>query len=87
MQTTSLHPDALQTAKADRAKHAKAKGGKLPPELMEQVWEHFTQAEDTGLMNVEQAKEHRLKLMEARTVFVQESEQRLKTYTYNFCEH
>ncbi|KAF1973741.1 hypothetical protein BU23DRAFT_580213 [Bimuria novae-zelandiae CBS 107.79] len=68
----------------DRSRH---QGGKLPAELMEMVWGYFTSSHDTGLLSVEEVKEHRLKLMEARTAFVDQSEGDWYSHTYNFCEH
>lgn len=51
------------------------------------VWEQFNGAKDRGLMTVEEAKEHRVRLMEMRTAFVKERQEDLRGYTYNFCEH
>ena len=72
---------------SDEGQKEKAAGGKLPPELMDIVWEEFQIAKDKGLVSVEEAKEHRLKLMEMRTTFVDASEVELRSHTYNFCEH
>ncbi|KAL1612138.1 hypothetical protein SLS60_000361 [Paraconiothyrium brasiliense] len=76
MEKTSLYSPALRK-----------KEGKLPLELMDMVWEHFTTSEDKGLLSEEEAKEHRMKLMEMRTVFVDDSEEMWNAHTYNFCEH
>ncbi|KAL5381627.1 hypothetical protein DPSP01_007075 [Paraphaeosphaeria sporulosa] len=63
------------------------KDGKLPVELMDIVWDDFTSSKDKGLLSEQEAKEHRLKLMEMRTAFVDESEGNWHNHTYNFCEH
>jgi hypothetical protein len=64
-----------------------AKEGKLAPELMETVREYFNAGEHSLLMRVEEAKEHRTKLMEARSAFVTTAEQEWHDHTYSFCEH
>jgi hypothetical protein len=63
------------------------KQGMLPLELMDMVWNDFANSADKGLLSESEAKEHRLKLMEMRTVFVEESEDQWQEHTYNFCEH
>lgn len=40
-----------------------------------------------SLMTVEEAKEHRLKLMDERSRYEAQSEQALQRLDYNFCEH
>lgn len=64
---------------ADRAK--------LPPELMEIAREYFNLDADTLPMILEEAKEHRIKLTEARSAFVKRSEAGWQLHSYNFCEH
>lgn len=59
----------------------------LPLELMDMVWENFASSEDKGLMSEEEAKEHRIKLMEMRTTFVDKSDKTWHAQTYSFCEH
>ncbi|KAF7908154.1 uncharacterized protein EAF01_003909 [Botrytis porri] len=60
---------------------------KLSPELMEMVREHFRTGGDPLLMGVEEAKEHRLKLMEERGAFVRTAGEEWHNSGYNFCEH
>ncbi|KAF2450829.1 hypothetical protein P171DRAFT_378205, partial [Karstenula rhodostoma CBS 690.94] len=61
--------------------------GKLPAELMDMVWDDFTSSADKGLLSQQEAKEHRVKLMEMRTAFVDKSDDSWHGHTYNFCEH
>lgn len=61
--------------------------GKLPPELMNEVWQYFTDSEDKGLLSEEEAKEHRLKLMKMRSAHAEKSEDMWHQHTYSFCEH
>jgi len=61
--------------------------GKLPPELMEMVRGHFNAGKHTLPMSVEEAREHRLKLMEERGAFVQETKDSWYSHSYSFCEH
>jgi hypothetical protein len=55
----------------------------LPPELLEYVRQDFS----LGLMSPQQAKEHRLALMQERTVHQSEAEEERTRHSYNFCEH
>lgn len=64
-----------------------AKDMKLSPELMEMVRKHFKTGGDPLLMGMEEAKEHRLKLMEERGSFVRAAGQKWHDSGYNFCEH
>ncbi|KAF7952592.1 uncharacterized protein EAE97_002089 [Botrytis byssoidea] len=64
-----------------------AKDMKLSPELMEMVREHFNTGGDSLLMGIEEAKEHRLKLMEERGSFVRAAGEEWHNSGYNFCEH
>ncbi|KAF5873308.1 uncharacterized protein Bfra_008589 [Botrytis fragariae] len=64
-----------------------AKDMKFSPELMEMVREHFNTGGDPLLMGVEEAKEHRLKLMGERGAFVRTVGQEWHDLSYNFCEH
>jgi hypothetical protein len=66
---------------------AMAMPGKLPVELMQMVHEHFHAEKHTLPMNLEEAKEHRLKLMEERGAFVQTAKASWHNHSYNFCEH
>ncbi|KAF5680020.1 hypothetical protein FHETE_562 [Fusarium heterosporum] len=60
-------------------------GGSLPGELMNMVKEEAAKIE--GPMSLEEAKEHRLKLMDERTQFQSQVESEWESETYNFCEH
>jgi hypothetical protein len=64
-----------------------AEAGTLPPELMDMVREHFKADAATLPMGLEEAKEHRKKLMEVRGAFVKTTEKGWQAHTYNFCEH
>lgn len=59
----------------------------LPPELMKMVHENFNADGDALPMGLEEAKEHRLKLMEVRSGFVQTAEAGWQQHSYSFCEH
>ncbi|CAG9948297.1 unnamed protein product [Clonostachys rosea f. rosea IK726] len=56
----------------------------LPVELMSMLADEF---DDALPMSLEEAKEHRLKLMDIRTAFQGDAESRWEEQTYNFCEH
>ncbi|KAF2734477.1 hypothetical protein EJ04DRAFT_466559 [Polyplosphaeria fusca] len=60
---------------------------KLPVELMELVRQHFNSDKDSLLMSLEEAHEHRLKLMQERSAHVQTSERWWQQHSYGFCEH
>ena len=60
---------------------------KLPPELMDMVQEHFNADGNMLPMTAEEAKEHRLKLMQERSGFVKRAEEGWQQHSYNFCEH
>ncbi|ETS80957.1 hypothetical protein PFICI_08486 [Pestalotiopsis fici W106-1] len=59
----------------------------LPPELRNMVRDHFNAARDSLPMTLQEAKEHRLKLMEARTAFLKTDQGGWQENTYSFCEH
>lgn len=59
--------------------------GKLPAELVNMVRAYFD--ESPLLMSAEEARTHRLKLMEQRTTFVDSVNRELNSRSYNFCEH
>ncbi|KAM0346281.1 hypothetical protein ACHAPU_005708 [Fusarium lateritium] len=59
--------------------------GSLPAELMNMVKEEAAKIQ--GPMSLEEAKEHRLKLMDERTQFQRKVESEWESETYNFCEH
>ncbi|KAM5356789.1 hypothetical protein ACJ41O_003435 [Fusarium nematophilum] len=65
---------------------AAAKTGEpLPAELMAMVREDF--GNDALPMSLDEAKEHRVKLMEARTGFQNGAQRHWERVSYNFCEH
>lgn len=62
----------------------KTMDNRLPPEVMEMVRRQRVLPE--ALMTAEEAKEHRIKLMEERSAFVKKNDLEWKG-TYSFCEH
>lgn len=64
-----------------------AENGRLPPELMEMVREHFNADEHILPMRLEEAKEHREKLMQVRSAFHRKAEDGWRQHSYSFCEH
>ncbi|KAM0426062.1 hypothetical protein ACHAPT_008693 [Fusarium lateritium] len=64
---------------------AARKGEPLPAELMTMIRENV--GDDAVPMSLEEAKEHRLKLMEARTVFQDRARSKWAGVGYSFCEH
>jgi hypothetical protein len=64
-----------------------AKDAKLPPELMDMVREYFNDEAFQWLMTIDEAKEHRERLMDERSAFVQKSGDEWCQTTYSFCEH
>ncbi|KAF2811084.1 uncharacterized protein BDZ99DRAFT_462360 [Mytilinidion resinicola] len=66
---------------------ASTDGGQLPAELMEMVREYFNADQDAFLMGVEEAREHREKLMQVRGAFLQVAEKGWQQHSYSFCEH
>ncbi|KAG0650489.1 hypothetical protein D0Z07_3367, partial [Hyphodiscus hymeniophilus] len=65
---------------------SKSERGKLAPELYSMLSEHF---DDQGalLMSSAEAREHREKLMEARSAFHFEADEQWHHHSYSFCEH
>lgn len=61
-----------------------AEGNRLPAEVMDIV--RRAQAETDALMTAEEAREHRLALMEERSAFVDKN-RREWAQNYGFCEH
>ena len=59
-------------------------GNRLPTEVMDMLRREELGVE--GLMTAEEAREHRLALMEERTAFVAKNEGEWK-HAYSFCEH
>ncbi|RTE78942.1 hypothetical protein BHE90_006536 [Fusarium euwallaceae] len=72
---TPSHPGLEAAAK---------RGEPLPAELMEMVRENVG---DTVPMSLQEAKEHRLKLMETRSAFQKVARNQWQNVGYNFCEH
>ncbi|KAF1849209.1 uncharacterized protein K460DRAFT_305120 [Cucurbitaria berberidis CBS 394.84] len=60
---------------------------RLPAELMDMVKEYFEQGQNGLPMSVEEAMEHRTKLMQERGAFHRTAEGRWQEQSYNFCEH
>jgi Protein of unknown function (DUF4246) len=60
---------------------------KLPPELTKMLREYLEEDQNASLMVQEEAKEHRLKLMDERGKFVRTSEEDWQAHSYSFCEH
>lgn len=76
LDSVSSHP-GLEAAVKD--------GAPLPAELMEMVRQN---AGDAAVpMSLEEAKEHRLKLMQERTSFQDEARESWNEVQYSFCEH
>lgn len=74
--------------KFGRMEEQKVIEGKLPSELMDMVREYFEEDQDMGLMGLEEAKGHRLELMEERSRFVETTREEWEDKGgYNFCEH
>jgi hypothetical protein len=59
----------------------------LPAELMEMVREYFKADGEHMPMGVDESKEHRKKLMEERSAFVETSGEGWQNQMYGFCEH
>lgn len=60
---------------------------KLPAEMMEMVKEYFEAATKDMPMGVEEAREHRQRLMRERTAFIKTAEEGWRDNSYSFCEH
>jgi hypothetical protein len=60
---------------------------KLPEELMNMVRQYVDAEGHAFSMGVEEAKEHRLKLMEERSQHVKVAQHEWSRRTYSFCEH
>ena len=59
----------------------------IQSEMMEMVREHFDAGTGTLPMTLEEAKEHREKLMQERGAFVKVAEAGWQRHSYSFCEH
>ncbi|PVH94503.1 hypothetical protein DM02DRAFT_676153 [Periconia macrospinosa] len=83
-----LPPELVALLKQGGAEAEIAAGSAtLPPELLHMVREHLYANDDMLPMGEEEARQHRLKLMEERSVHVKASEKGWQLATYNFCEH
>ncbi|KAH7555478.1 hypothetical protein BM1_07101 [Bipolaris maydis] len=60
---------------------------RLPEELMELVRAYLKHDKFALPMTVQEANEHRLKLMRERSAFVRKSDEWWQGQTYCFCEH
>lgn len=60
---------------------------KLNAELLKMVREYLEVGGKSMLMGIEEAKEHRGKLMQERTAFVKTAEMGWRDNSYSFCEH
>ncbi len=63
----------------------KSMGNRLPAEVMEMVRREKVKLD--GLMTLDEAREHRLALMDERSAFVTENVREWQQQTYGFCEH
>jgi hypothetical protein len=61
--------------------------GTLSQELMDLIRTHLDTNKDTLPMSIEEAKEHRLKLMQERSAHKVTAEGWWQKYSYCFCEH
>lgn len=59
----------------------------LPQELREFVRDYMNEDDGALPMTVEEANEHRVKLMKERTGFIKHIGKEQSQFTYNFCEH
>lgn len=59
--------------------------GRLPQEMLGIIRKHTSK--NSLPMSLEEAKEHRLKLMDERSVHQMRSEDLWHGHSYNFCEH
>lgn len=60
---------------------------KLNAELLKMVREYLEVEGKSMFMGIEEAKEHRGKLMQERTAFVKTAEMGWRDNSYSFCEH
>lgn len=73
-----LEENGVALTDADGVREAK-----LPPELLNIVRENFSMS----TMSAQEAKEHRLQLMEERTASQGTAVENWTSASYNFCEH
>lgn len=83
-----LPPDVIQLlAEAGKLDVPIDREFTLPEELREYVRGYMKEDRSELPMTVEEAEEHRLKLMQERSAFVKNVDERSQSYTYSFCEH
>lgn len=93
--TPEARKEALSKLPAELVMLMKEKGldvevlpeAKLPEELMALTTEYFNAAGEGLSMSLEEAKEHRLKLMAERSAFVKTADDGYHQHSYSFCEH
>ncbi|KAE9972274.1 hypothetical protein BLS_004099 [Venturia inaequalis] len=94
-ETTESRKEALSKLPAELLMLMKEKGlhaealpeAKLPQELMALTTQYFNADGEGLLMSLEEAKEHRLKLMAERSAFVETADDGYHQHSYGFCEH
>lgn len=93
--TPKFRKEALSKLPAELVMLMKEKGldaealseAKLPQELMALTTEYFNADGQGLLISLEEAKEHRLKLMAERSAFVETADDGYHQHSYGFCEH
>ncbi|KAF2026477.1 hypothetical protein EK21DRAFT_74167 [Setomelanomma holmii] len=83
---TLLQENGLQSSLPDQDV-AMSDNPRLPEELMDMVREYFEKNGQDMPMSVEEARQHRAKLMEERGAFVKTAEKGWQRHSYSFCEH
>lgn len=85
---SKLPPDLINLlAEKGLASPSVTTEGRLPEELMNYVREYFEEAKHSLPMGLQEASEHRKRLMQERGAFVQTAEKGWRRATYSFCEH
>jgi hypothetical protein len=85
---SKLPPDLVNLlAEKGVTKVAPNANSRLPEELMDVVRDYFDEDKFQLPMTVEEANEHRKKLMQERSAFVKTTESGWQHATYSFCEH
>ena len=83
-----LPPDLVQLlAEKSNIDVTDVREGQLPKELLDWVRKDLDKDGNSLPMSLEEAEEHRLKLMQERSAFVITSEENWQLQTYSFCEH
>lgn len=81
-----LEKQGLAEKLASAVTDASTKGNRLPNELVDMIRKTYGVPME-GLMSLEEAKEHRLRMMEERTAHEGWTNESSDIETYNFCEH